>query len=511
MKPIGLLALVACGSVQQASVPAADPHPRDAIAATPSPPPADEPVAPPADGPVAPPAAPTSPRRPPIAVTGDLAVLAELPAWAMVTAADRVVVIDEGFSTTTAIDATAGKQAWHVQIEREARGRHTLHAGPSTILEWAGGQLHVLDPARGTEMATTDAPYNGAAWNDGGCGLDVEHGMCAWRCQCSYQVVDCATGKRAGKRYDKQYVELFPHDGPPSAGCWGAGSSTIGRAGNLALFSTEDISDPATQRTSHPSIGGGTPITAAIDLASGAEAWRMLFAASSLASQSGISADHKSCWLAGLNDVVRVVDCAKGTTRWQTEAAQQPATRFFTSFVAPHALFELRDRRATLYDLPTGKQRWRVTLPAGTLGWPRGVAPVLDWRIEDVTAIAILDPASGKTIATIARPPGAGITPDHDGGVLLSGTQLEHYDRGGALVAHAGISNVSIVLGTRYALAITPAELIVLALSDLHELGRIAGTYQDIVVEGPLGAQRAALFAYDGKVPGRAILVRLGQ
>lgn len=507
---MGLLVLAACGSAQQASTPAPDPHPRDAISAAPSPPTAHDPVAPSAREPVAPPVAPAHSSRPPVAVTGELAVLAELPGWGMIVAADRVVVIDEGFLTTTAIDATTGKQAWHVQIEREARGRHTLYGNPPTILEWAGDQLHILDPANGTELASASAPDNGTEWNNGGCGLDVEHGMCAWRCQCSYQVVDCATGKRAGKRYDKQYVELFPQDGPPSAGCWGAGSSTIGRAGNLAMFSAEDISDPATQRAAHPSIGGGAPVTAAIDLASGAEAWRMLFAASSLASQSGISADHKFCWLAGANDVVRVVDCAKGTTRWQTEAAQQPPARFFTSFVAPHALFELRDRRATLYDLPTGKQRWRVTLPAGALGWPRGVAPELDWRIEDVTAIAILDPASGKTIATITRPPGAGITPDHDGGVLLSGARLEHYDRGGALVAHAAIPNASLVLGTRYALAITPAEVIVLALSDLHELGRIAGKYQDITVEGPLGAQRAALFTYDGKVPGRAILVRLG-
>jgi len=264
------------------------------------------------------------------------------------------------------------------------------------------------------------------------------------------------------------------------------------------------------QSTAHPWLGGGAPVTAAIDLASGREAWRLPLAASSLASQSGISADLRSCWLAVTNDVVWVVDCAKGTTLWHTEPAPEPAARFFTSAVAPHALFELRDRRATLYDERTGTHRWRVTLPAGTLGWPRGVAPVLDWRNEDVTAIAILDPASGKTVATIARPPGAGITPDHDGGVLVSGPRLEHYDRGGALVGHAAIANASIVLGTRYALGITPAEVIVLAMPELHELGRIAGRYQDIVVEGARGAGRAALFAYDGKVPGRAILVRLG-
>jgi outer membrane protein assembly factor BamB len=451
-----------------------------------------------------------APHRPPVAVSGEVAVLGEVPAWDMVATANRVIVIDEGFATATGLDAATGTRAWHAQIETEALGRHSLHVTPSGLLEWTANTLHALDPATGKELATNRAPYNGEDWNDGGCGLHVERGVCAFHCQCSYQVIDCATGKAVGKRYDKTYVEFFAEGQPTSGGCWGSGSSTIGRVGDLALFSTEDIADPASASRSHASIGGGASITAAIDLGTGVEAWRTLLGASSMASRTGVSPDGKTCWLVGANDAVLVIDCATGAPLWQTEAAAAPAARFYTSFVAPHALFELRDSRATLYDERTGARRWRVTLPAGTIGWPRKVDQELDWRVEDVTAIAILDPIKGTTLATIPRPKAAGMTPDHRGGVLLAGDQLEHYDAAGKRVARAALANAGLMLGSDYAIAVMPRELVVLALSDLHEVGRIPGTYQRIIVEGPLGAHRAALFEYAGKAPGRAVVVRLG-
>lgn len=424
---------------------------------------------------------------------GDVAVVVEVPAWGVAAAAGKLVVIDDKRTTTTAYDATTGARAWQATITHDPRELHTLAVAGASLLEWVADQLHVLDPATGRELAAADMATNGS-----GCKLDIERGMCALRCPCSYQVVDCTTGARVGKSYQRTYTERFSRTGPPSAGCWGSGSSTIGMVNGLALFSVEDAP------TAHD-------VTAALSVATGKERWRDTFASSSLAGQSGHSPDGKTCWFGGRNGELRVLDCATGKQLWRAAGGSDDSPYAIAGFVAPHGVFALVGARATLYDERTGKVRWRTAFATPTIAWVRGVDQPLDWGNDDATAIALLDPTTGKSIATIALPNVATVTPDGHAGAYIAGDRLAHYSADGKLLGEAAISKPRLVLGTDYLAAVSDSSVAILARSDLHEIGHIDGHFQNVVVEGPLGPRRASLFEYDGKSPGRARILRLGH
>ena len=437
-----------------------------------------------------------APAAKPIKVTGELAIVAELPAWAFATVGDKLAVIDDGFTTATAVDTITGAQVWHVTLEKTASGRHTLHALPAAFGAWTGPLLHLIDPASGAIHDAPHAPYHGTEWRDGGCGLDSDGGMCAWRCQCGYQVFDCASGAALGKHYEHTYMEMFPQDGPPSSGCWGLGSYTLGRVGGRLLFSGEDSPQ-----------GGHSYITAALDAKTGAEAWRIKLAATSDPTHSGVSPNQATCWFSSSENAVAVVDCASGKPLWQLPADTQYGAYFMLAFVPQAGLYELRGRRATLYDERTGKPRWRVELAANTIGWPRGIAPALDWRYQDATAVALLDPATGKQVGTVPHAKASAIVPTTTG-ALIAGDDIRAFDATGKLIATAPIAKAGILLGTDRLLAVTETQTIVLALPDLHEVGRIPGTYSEHHLIGP---RRGVLFQYDGKTVGRLIIVKLGS
>jgi outer membrane protein assembly factor BamB len=432
----------------------------------------------------------------PIKVTGSLSALATIPAWDVATAGNRVVVIDDGFLTASAVDATTGKPAWHTQIETVVRGRHTLHPNGATVLEWAGDSIHVLDAASGKISSTSPAAFNGTNWQDGGCGLDISDGVCAQRCQCSFQLLDCATGKPGRKRYEHVYIERIDPRGSRSAGCYGITDNILGRAGQLAIVATEDH-----QASGTPS---GPHIAAAIDLKTGTEAWRAWVSVQ--ATDSGVSPDGKTCWLSTFDNMLRVLDCAQGSELWKSKPVRDPKLHAI-AFAPPSGLYVVRDREATLFDARTGKVRWRVTLPANTFGWLPGVQHLDRY---DVSAIEVLDPATGKTLASIARPKDTGAISDGGDGFVVAGKEVVRYDVKGTAVARAQFMNGGVQFGDELAvIRTTTTEAIVVERTTLKERGRITGAYDRAFVEGELGKRRIAVFSYDGKKIGRATLLRV--
>ena len=431
-------------------------------------------------------------------------VLADVHAWAFETIAGKVAVIDDAFTTVTAFDVATGARAWHVTLEAKAQGRHTLHALDARLAAWTGETLHLLDPATGRDLAVPDAPMNGTQRREGGCWLDYRSGACAWSCECSFQLFDCASGARIGRRFDSTYVEMFPPNEPPSAGCYSGSGTAIGRAGGLAIVSAEDV-ETAPASAPH-GLGGTPPITAAIELATGKEAWRLPIADGGLAT-TGISPDAATCWLTGRDEGLNVVDCKTGKRLWRTPGDGDATAQHVIAFVPAHGLFELSGTSAALYDERTGKRRWRSTLPAGTIAWPRGLVPALGWQEGRARAIALLDPSSGAIAATIDHPKDAPVVVTATNVFIARDAELRSYDLAGKLVASAPITSTATLVGADRVLAITRDAALVLALPDLHEVGRVPGTFTDQRFEGALGPHRALLFDYDAKKPGRLLLV----
>lgn len=433
------------------------------------------------------------------AAPGKAQLLADVPAWDVAIAGKRVVVIDDGFMSVTAFDAATGKRAWHEVLEQEARGRHTLKANGASALAWFGEQAHVLDVTTGKRSVTWSAPMNGVEWSEGGCGIDIADGLCARRCQCSFQVIDCATGATRGTNYQSRYIERIAPNGKRSAGCWGGGGGLLGVAGQVALITVEDY-----QRAMGKSLG--PHITAGLELATGRELWRTELHPIGDPAFTGHSPDGKTCWFSTNVDGLTVVDCASGAQLWTTTKPAQGA-RHRVEYVSGRGIVELSGVRVALRDERTGKVTWSTKLPAGTTAWTKGSQQPIYWDHEGITHAAILDPATGKTLATLAVPKDAYLHRDRGGGVLLATpTELVAYDAAGAVTGRAPLQSAGVIIGETLVAATQPNATVILTRGTLRELARLPGKPVGLHVEGPLGPNRIATWAYDGKTIGKLSL-----
>ncbi len=434
-----------------------------------------------------------------------LVVLAKIPAWDAAPIGGRLVVIDDTFLTVSGFDAATGTKSWTSKVIQEAKGRHTLHTSGGDVLAWFGETLSSIAPSTGKVRALGTRGFNGVEWRDGGCWLDLAEGAAAQRCQCSFQVFDPATNKDLGPRYQKTYIAYHESDenGTPSrsAGCWGMSEQLFGKAGNLALVSAED----AGQKPRKGNVRGDR-ITAAIDLTTGTEVWRL-----KQGSQfGGHSPDGKTCWFYGFTEAILAVDCATGTKRWSGTALPSHGRHIVTP-VPGGRLLDLRMPApgpgiAELYDERTGRSRWIAKLPSGAFAWVRGTTPAT--VVDDATSLVILDPATGRAIATVSLAKGASFQLDGRGGFVVHDKHdMIAYDASGTETARARLSATSVTFGETLIAVALDTELVVLDRGTLRERGRLPGAFSVVHVEGGLGKDRLAAYAYDGKTIGTVTLL----
>ena len=81
----------------------------------------------------------------------------------------------------------------------------------------------------------------------------------------------------------------------------------------------------------------------------------------------------------------------------------------------------------------------------------------------------------------------------------------------GKLAGRASLAHAGLTVGDDFLIATLDEALVVLSKRDLTEVGRVAGKFEKVLVEGALGRGRAAAFHYDGQSVGRVILLRLGK
>jgi outer membrane protein assembly factor BamB len=415
--------------------------------------------------------------------------IATLPAWDVAITANRITVLDDGFASLTTIDSATGKPVWTQKVATTGRGRHMVLVNGASLIAWFGDTAQVIDAATG---ALRGAPY-ATVMNGGGCWLDVKDGACARRCPCSFTVADCATGALRGKQYELAEIDESDEDGGRSAPmCAGDPGWLHGTTGSLALISGRSDTGKKSTR-----------VVAGVDLATGKEVWSR--AANPMLSSSVKSPDGKTCYFASFRDDITVVDCRTGKLLWTAKTPRPPAKSVDAqqvTFVPRRGVFRLVDGTATLFAERTGAVLWTAKLPPTTLAWPQG-SPLAADSLRETTRIAILDPATGKTLGAVALPVKASVHHDPSGGfAITSPTGITAHDATGTVTGTSTVPALSLGFGTSLVVADTQAELVVLERGTLVELARIPGKVDSVHVEGPLGARRFAVYIYNGKTIG---------
>jgi outer membrane protein assembly factor BamB len=414
--------------------------------------------------------------------------LADVPAWSAEAVAGRMVVVDDGFLSVTALDAATGAVAWSARLQSApASGAHGLLVDGASVLAWFGERAHVLDGATGKGHGSYETVRHGD-----GCGLWVNEGMCARVCPCSFALADCTTGQLASTTYQGKYVEEIDPDGGMSSGCWGFDGWPLGVAGKLAMIS---VNDPKAH-------------VAGVDPATKTEVWHRDMSASPQTYETGHSTDGKTCWFTARDYSLAVVDCATGKELW-TSKGVAGSPRHFIIDLPGRGLFEQKLTTATLRDERTGRVLWSVALPAGGVGWPKGAAPTMGaiQRLDNATSVAVLDPGNGKVLARVAVPKAADVIPDVGGGFFVAQrNELVAYNAAGTETARASVPAFNIELGATLIAMGRDPDVVVVDKQSLRELLRVPGPNLSFVVEGALGTGRVIVFQYDGKHVGRARL-----
>ena len=439
-------------------------------------------------------AADAAPSPPPPTPAPAMKLLADVKAWGIASAGGKLLVVDDGFLSVTALDAATGAKAWTTKLQSSpARGTHELVVvDRTTVLAWFGAKAHVLDAATG-KLARSYTTIEHA----NKCGLWVTEGVCANVCDCSFALADCTTGKLLSTRYRGDYVEMMDPDGGRSSGCWGFDGWPLGKAGTLALVSVDDPK----------------PHVAGIDPATTKEVWKREMMASPQTYETGHSPDGKTCWFSNHDDSLAVLDCATGKELWTTPGVKG-SSRHIVWYIPGRGLFEQKAQTATLHEERTGKTLWTTQLPAGAVSWPKGHAPVADLPrptgVDDAVSLVILDPATGKHLSTIAIPKDTDLIPDAAGAFYIARTsELTAFDASGTELARAALPAFNMELGETLIAMGRDADIVVVDKKTLKELLRVPGKNLSFEIEGQLGAGRVAVWQYDAKSVGRVRLYAL--
>jgi outer membrane protein assembly factor BamB len=418
-----------------------------------------------------------------------MTLLADVKAWAIESAAGKLLVVDDGLLSVTAIDAATGTKAWTTKLQtKPARGSHEIVIDGTNALAWFGAKAHVLDAATGRlvrSYATVEHANK--------CGLWVNEGVCARVCECSFALADCTTGKLLSATYKGKYVEEIDPGGGMSSGCWGFDGWPLGKAGKLALISVDDPK----------------PHVAGIDPATAKEVWKRDMRASPQTYDTGHSADGKTCWFGSHDTSLAVLDCATGKELWSTKG-MQGTVRHLVIPIPGRGLYVQKHTTATLHAERTGKAIWTHELPRGVVGWPKGSAPVADLPrptgVDGALALAILDPATGKQLKKVAIPKGADLIPDTGGFFIARNKELAAFDTGGAETARAVLPAFNMELGESLIAMGRNGDVVVADKATLKELLRVPGDNLSFEVERGLGKGRVAIWQYDAKTVGRVRL-----
>lgn len=335
----------------------------------------------------------------------------------------RVVALEPDYQHLRGFDPVTGAELWRTQAQERPNGLHTLYPLGERVLLHAGPLLAIVDAQSGAVVARTEA------WHGERCGLRIVRGLeqrwrehvpwdsetvaCAYHCECSLQLFDCATGARQ-QRFNSSVTHLYhslsqPHDNV----CWKP-PRLLGRARGRTLAAIEVDDDYRLEA-----------------LTADATAWQDARLGAAIGRHAGVGGDagRDVCWTQA-DDELLVWTCSTGKLRWRARREPQEGhvverTRLDGDLV----IGERRSDRHVVLDaraLATGKRLWQRVLAADRALLFAGERPDA-WRDGPITYMRI-DPATGATLAELTLPKGDALWPDPAGGWVRTGDAYAELD-----------------------------------------------------------------------------------
>lgn len=338
--------------------------------------------------------------------------------WAATAAAGLLIVLEEDFKHLRAIDLGDGATRWRLKAQDAPSGRHDLYAVDGRVLLHAGGRLVIVDPAGGRRLHEVSAPFNG---NDVGCRLRAEAGACAFVCECSLQVFDCATGAAVGGSYRSHENHIYFDMSEPHDTVCPVRPQLLGRAGDVAVVTVED------DRGAYAAVG--------LDRAGG-ERWRVdgvvddggsMFGGST---SVGMAADGSRCWIA-LGDRIELFDCATGGGRARVDVPDSVLAsdiRWLADGGGRLWIASARkDGGAVELRAGDGRRIWAQSLGVGEHAWPLG-QPLTGRYFARPSKLLLYDAARGRVAERLAIGEGTALVDDPRGGFWWVDDGVVEYD-----------------------------------------------------------------------------------
>lgn len=331
--------------------------------------------------------------------------LAAYPVIDAVVAGERLVTLElDGAVVARRLD---GGELWRTPLEAASPGAQLLLRlpGAERVLLRQQDRLTTLELRDGAVAARHRALLDDRLYlwsRDGACGL---------RGKCSMQLIDCASGRPLGPAKIGEERTMIDPDGGMTSGCWSFDLDLVGRARDVVVFFAHNGDGPLR--------GAGALGVRARD---GGAVWRSSVIACAYCSseQYGMDGEGLHCF-AGSDDQLTVFDCLRGTI-WFSK--QVPGIkRALWAGERGGGVFVEVEGAALLFDPKTGRQRWRVPIPKGTLALPARARLTdlaeIGLRVADKTTLALLDEASGAVVSKLSYGPGEVVRVGDDGRVVL--------------------------------------------------------------------------------------------
>jgi len=424
----------------------------------------------------------------------ELLTLAIQPAQQAVSVGSIVAAWSPDLRSILGFDLT-GKRLWRLPTGDQG-GLRDLEVYSEHILAYAGTEALVLAPKSGKVLgrrANVALLGPGDASTDW-CRIDSRDGVCALRCACSFELVDCDTLATVGPRVQLSRFEELDPDGTRTSHCPFISGALLGRSGD-ALVASFPV------KTDKPFFGVPEEVIA-VSAATGDVLWRSPDLGRFDPELSGVGSDGKTCFAGSRAGSLIVFDCQRASPKWrrtisilkgiEAQVGAVPSNPSNPS--GPHSLLVRDGPKVLALELGSGELLWSRALS------PKSVAltdppPVSEsshrfalTRDRKVEAVTLYEAATGRIIAELPLPVGTRTFPLRTswGWLAVGESELVAFGPDGATLMSRGFGrNRAPLVSGAYALVASDQQL------EVFNVGRfIAGGAPIASVSGQLGRAR---------------------
>ncbi len=374
-----------------------------------------------------------------------LSTLAIQPAQQAVSVGEIVAAWSPDLRSVLGFDL-AGKRLWRLPTGDQG-GIRDLGVHGDKVLAYAGTEALVIEPKSGKVLgrrANVALLGTGDASTDW-CRIENRDGVCAKRCACSFELVDCDTLTTVGPSVQLSRFEELDQDGARTTHCPLFSGALLGRAGDALIASFPIKNDTP--------FFGVPEETIAVSSSTGDVLWRSADFGRFEPELSGVASDGKTCFVGSLGGSLIVFDCQRASPRWrrtisiikgiETQIGALPPTPS-----GPRALLVRDGRKALALDLASGSVLWSndlspkavaLTDPPPTGSDLHRFVLTRDRKVETAT---LYESATGKVIAELPMPVGTRTFPVRTawGWFALGESELVAFGPAGATLMNRGLA-----------------------------------------------------------------------